>query len=87
VDKAADCRQPVTLQDAAEYIMALPKAEQNPLEWQTAIQCLIGAAEGRDSMMRARIDVLRALNSHVERAFDTSRPAHHWGRRPLARDR
>jgi hypothetical protein len=37
----------VTLQDAADYIMKLPKAEQNLDEWQTAVGCLIGAAEGR----------------------------------------
>jgi hypothetical protein len=29
--------------------MKLPKAEQNLEEWQTAIGCLIGTAEGRHS--------------------------------------
>jgi len=34
--------------------MALPKAEQSLEEWQTAIGCLIGAAEARDFLcMRA----------------------------------
>jgi hypothetical protein len=33
-------RQLVTLKDAADYIMKLPKAEQNLPEWQTAIACL-----------------------------------------------
>ena len=42
-------RQFVTLKDAAESIQELPKAEQNLAEWQTAIGCLIGAAEGRTS--------------------------------------
>jgi hypothetical protein len=46
-------RQLVTLQDAADYIMKLPKAEQNLAEWQTAISCLIGAAEGRHFLMHA----------------------------------
>jgi hypothetical protein len=32
-------RQIVTLQDAVNYIMKLPKAEQNLTEWQTAIAC------------------------------------------------
>jgi hypothetical protein len=50
-----DCRKMLTLKDAAAYIMKLPKAEQNLEEWQTAIGCLIGAAEGRDFMMHARI--------------------------------
>jgi hypothetical protein len=34
------------LEDAAAYIMKLPKAEQSLEEWQTATGCLIGAAEG-----------------------------------------
>jgi hypothetical protein len=37
-------RQLITIKDAADYIMKLPKAEQNLEEWQTAIACLIGAA-------------------------------------------
>jgi hypothetical protein len=41
-------RQLITLQDAADHIMKLPKADQAAAEWQTAIACLIGAAEGRD---------------------------------------
>jgi hypothetical protein len=36
------------LKHAADYITKLPKAEQDRPEWQTAIHCLIGAAEGRD---------------------------------------
>jgi len=55
-------RQLVTLEDAAGYIMKLPKAEQKLAEWQTAVHCLIGAAEGRDFLMHARIGMLRALN-------------------------
>ena len=77
----------VTLQDAASYIMKLPKAEQNHEVWQTAIACLIGAAEGTDFVMHARIGVMRALNRHVERVFDPDRKDPRWGRRKLARDR
>jgi hypothetical protein len=44
-------RKLLTLKDAADYITKLPKAEQNTPEWQTAIHCLIGAAEGRDFLM------------------------------------
>jgi hypothetical protein len=62
-------RQLVTLEDAAAYIMKLPKAEQNLDDWQTAIGCLIGAAEGRDFVMHARIGVLRALNRNAERTL------------------
>ena len=79
-------RQLVTLKDAADYVMKLPKAEQNLEEWQTAIGCLIGAAaEGRDFMMHARIGVLRALNRNVERVF-TDRKDSQWGKRKLKRD-
>jgi hypothetical protein len=35
----------------------------------------------------ARIGVMRALNWHVERVFDSSKKDHHWGKRKLARDR
>jgi hypothetical protein len=79
-------RQLVTLKDAADYIMTLPKAAQNLPEWQTAIACLIGAAEGRDFLMHARIGVLRALNRDVERTFNSTRKDTHWGKRKLKRD-
>jgi hypothetical protein len=52
----------VTLHDAADYIMKLPKAEQDLEEWQAAVEALIMAAEDRGPMMHARIGVLRALN-------------------------
>jgi len=41
---------------------------------------LIGAAEGRDFLMHARIGMLRALNRPVERVFDSPLEAKHWGR-------
>ena len=78
-------RQLVTLEDAATYIMNLSKAEQDLPEWQTATGCLIGAAEGRDFVMHARIGGLRALNHNVERTL-TDRKEMHWGRRKLKRD-
>jgi hypothetical protein len=65
--------------------MKLPKAEQDLPEWQTAVACLIGAAEGRDFMMHARIVVLRALNRNIERPL-TDRKEMNWGRRKLKRD-
>jgi hypothetical protein len=71
----------------ADDIMKLPKAGQDLEEWQAAIGCLIGAAEGRDFLMHARVGMLRALNRQVERTFDSSRKDTHRGRRKLARDR
>src|ERR1700694_3011090 len=37
----------VTLKDAAAYIMALPKSEQQSPEWQAATEALLMAAEDR----------------------------------------
>jgi phage gpG-like protein len=75
----------VTLRDAAHYITKLPKAEQQLDEWQTAIEALIMAAEGRGPLMHSRIGVLRALHRDVERVF-TDRKETHWGKRKLKRD-
>jgi hypothetical protein len=75
----------VTLRDAADYIMKLPKAEQNLEAWQTAVEALIMAAEDRGPLMHARIGVLRALNRNVERTL-TDRKEMHWGKRKLKRD-
>jgi hypothetical protein len=80
-----DGRELLTLRDAADFIMKLPKAEQDLEEWQTATGCLIGAAEGKDFVMHARIGVLLALNRNIERTL-TDRKEMHWGRRKLKRD-
>jgi hypothetical protein len=77
----------VTLRDAALYITKLPKAEHDAKEWQAAMLALLLVAEYDGPTMFARIGVMRALNRHVERVFDTSRKDHHWGRRKLTRDR
>jgi hypothetical protein len=76
----------VMLQDAADYIMKLPKAEQNLAEWQAATEALIMAAEGRGPLMHARIGMLRALNRNVERTFNSDSKDAHWGKRKLKRD-
>ena len=81
-----DGRKLLKLKNAADYIIKLPKAEQKHEKWQTAISCLIMAAEGRGPAMHAPIGVLQALNRNVERVF-TDRKDHHWGKRKLARDR
>ncbi len=61
----------MTLHDAADYIVKLPKAEQDLEEWQTATGCLIGAAQGRDFVMHSRIGVLHALNRNVKGMFNS----------------
>jgi hypothetical protein len=51
-----------TLQQAADYVMKLPAAEQHEARWQTAIENLIHAAEtGGGWLMFARIGMMRAL--------------------------
>jgi hypothetical protein len=49
------------------------------------MEALILVATLGGPTMFARIDVMRALNRHVERVFDPSRKDHHWGRRKPAR--
>ena len=57
-----------TLQQAADYIMALPKEVQREERWQIAIENLINAAEtGGGWLMFARIGMLRALNGDARR--------------------
>jgi hypothetical protein len=36
--------------------------------------------------MFARIGMMRALDRHVERVFNSDRKEHHWGKRKLKRD-
>jgi hypothetical protein len=79
-------RQLVTLQNAADYILKLPKAEQKLEEWQTATEALILAAEGRGLVMHARIGVLRAIHRDEVRVFNPDRKDTHWGKRRLKRD-
>jgi len=51
-----------TLQQAADYIMKLPEAEQQEVRWQTAVANLINAAEtGGGWLMFARIGMMQAL--------------------------
>jgi hypothetical protein len=80
-------RQFVTLEEAGKFITKLPKPEHDAEEWQTAMEAVLLVAEGDGPTMLARIGVMRALNRHVERAFNPDRKDHHWGRRKLARDR
>jgi hypothetical protein len=76
----------VTLRHAADYIMKLPKAEQDLAEWQAAVKALLLVVELNGPTMMARIGIMRALNRNVERTFNSSRKDTHWGRRKLKRD-
>ena len=76
----------MTLRDAGDYITSLPKAEQNLDEWQAAVEALLLVVELDGPTMMARIGMLRALNRHVERVFNSDRKDTHWGKRKLKRD-
>jgi hypothetical protein len=80
-------RRLVTLQDAGTHITKLPKSEHTTAEWRAAMEALILVATLGGPTMFARIGVMRALNRHVERVYDTSRKEKHCGRHKLARDR
>lgn len=59
----------LTLQQAADYVMALPEGVQQEAHWQTAVENLINAAEsGGGWLMFARIAVVRALHADAEQA-------------------
>jgi hypothetical protein len=75
----------VTLRDAADYIMKLPKAEQDLEEWQAAVEALLLVVELNSPTMMARIGMLRALNRHLAREFNSSRKDTHWGKRKSVR--
>ena len=51
------------------------------------MQALLLVAEHDGPPMFARIGIMRALNRHVERVFDSSRKEKQGGHRKLARDR
>jgi hypothetical protein len=53
----------VTLQDAAQFILKLSKAEQSKPHWQAAAEAVIMAAEDRGPLMHADIGMKRALNA------------------------
>jgi hypothetical protein len=54
-----------TLRDAANHVMALPKAKSALPHWQLAVRCLMSAAEKRGPIMMARIAVVKALDHDV----------------------
>jgi hypothetical protein len=77
----------VTLRHAADYIMKIPKAEQ---DLEGVASRGRNPAPGRQAQRPdhdARIGMLRALNRHVQREFNSSRKDTHWGQQKLARDR
>ena len=71
VDPIAVPGRKPTLRDAAQCITKLPKAEHDADEWQAAMEALLLVAELDGQPMFARIGIMRAINRHVERVFDS----------------
>ena len=68
----------VSLRDAGAYITRLPAAEHEAVEWQTAMHCLIEAADHGGPVSFARLGVAQALNRRVQKVYDPSRKQPHW---------
>ncbi|NEW96663.1 hypothetical protein DY467_07725 [Rhodopseudomonas sp. BR0G17] len=75
-----------TLRDAAAYIEALPPAEQQHSDGQTALHVLLQAADHDGPMMFARIGVSRMVRRHHPEPPRPLRKDRPWGRRRLKRD-
>jgi hypothetical protein len=76
----------LTIRGAPNYIMKLPKAEQNLEEWQAAIECLILVAERDGPTMMARMGLLRRSIGMSNGFSIKSRKDTHWGKRKFKRD-
>lgn len=77
----------VTLRDAANYIIALPKKESAVPEWQAAMQALILVAECDGQAMLASIGVMLALHRNdPPRPLNAVQKETRWAKRRLKRD-
>ena len=57
-----DGRELLTMQDAADYITALPEAKRNAPEWQIAMEAVRLVAKHNGSEILARMAMRQALN-------------------------
>jgi hypothetical protein len=76
-----------SLRDAASHILALPPRETKQQHWQTAVGCVLLAAEKRGPLMMARVAMVKALGSgkalpseHLRSAKVEQRPSKAAGR-------
>jgi hypothetical protein len=58
-------REIVTLHDAADYIVKLPKAEQDFEEWQAAVEALLLVVELDGPTMMARIGIMKGIQPRL----------------------
>jgi hypothetical protein len=65
-----DGRKLLTYRDAAEYITALPKAEQDAADWLIAMETLSLVAERNAPETLARIAIVKALDGPLIKYLD-----------------
>jgi hypothetical protein len=63
----------ITLRDAAQYIIKLPKAERHEPEWQTAAEVLMLIAKCGGDPMMAHIEMMKALHRDKPKAESAPR--------------
>ena len=63
----------VTMRDAANYIVKLPKAEQQAPQWQAAAEVLMLIGEHGGDPMMAHIAMMQALQRHEPKAAPVPR--------------
>jgi hypothetical protein len=63
----------VTLRDAAQYIIELPKAERELPQWEIAIEWLMLVGEHGGDPMVPRIAMMKALQRHEPKAAPAPR--------------
>jgi hypothetical protein len=68
----------VSLRDAGAYITQLSPSEHDAKEWQTAMHCLIEAADYGGPVSFARLGIAQALHRHQEKVFDPTRKRSRW---------
>jgi hypothetical protein len=77
-----------SLREAGEHIAKLPQTEHDSKERQTAMHCLLQAADHGGPVDFARIGVMQALHRHEEKVNDASRKDPKWNNRyKLVRNR
>lgn len=84
-----DGRKIKTLDDARRYLVTftVPRQPDKKQMLAVALRAVLGAANGTDLMMHARIAVGRWVHRDAPpREFDLTRKSPSWGKRKLKRD-
>lgn len=85
-----DGRKLKTLDDARRYLTTfnLPRDVAKKLMLANALRTVLGAADGTDLMMHARIAIGRWVHrDDPPKEFDTTRKSPSWAKKKLKRDR